>query len=68
MKKHGPIGGQVYDQATIQNSMADDEAFVAWVDVASGEGTKHTQSGEHWAFVLPKNGSPICIELKGTGR
>ena len=65
-KRYGPIGGQVFDRATIQAALPADAAFLAWIDLP-GEAKAKDPSGEHWAVLLRSTGDPVFHRLTGSG-
>jgi tetratricopeptide (TPR) repeat protein len=57
---------QVYDRRRIQEQLAPDAAWIAWVDL-KGEPKAVNPSGEHWACVLRHQGDPAWVRLPGAG-
>jgi CHAT domain-containing protein/tetratricopeptide (TPR) repeat protein len=65
-KKYGPVAGQVFDRAAIQQSLRPDAALVGWIDI-QGKPRAADPNGEHWAVILRARGKPICVRLRGRG-
>jgi tetratricopeptide (TPR) repeat protein len=63
---YGPAEGKVFDLETIQASLRDDTALVAWIDLHAGP-MAADPSGEHWAVLLRSQGEPIFERLQGSG-
>src|SRR5439155_24086177 len=61
-KKHGPAAGEVYDLARIQSHLPADAALIAWLDLKAPPKAADP-NGEHWGFVVWRNGPPGCIKL-----
>jgi CHAT domain-containing protein len=66
-KRYGPVTGQVYDQAAIQQMLPADAALVGWID-DGGEPKAANPGGEHWAVVLRARGAPAWVRLRGSGK
>jgi tetratricopeptide (TPR) repeat protein len=66
-EKYGPAEGKVFDRKTIQATLADDTALVAWIDLPAAGPKAADPNGEHWAVLLRAQGEPIFERLHGSG-
>jgi tetratricopeptide (TPR) repeat protein len=66
-KQYGPVAGEVYRRAAVQQALSPDAALVGWVDIP-GQTRAADPNGEHWAFLLRARGKPACVRLRGSGR
>jgi tetratricopeptide (TPR) repeat protein len=66
-KQYGPVAGEVYDRAAIQQALPADAALVGWVDIP-GEPEAADPNGERWGILLRARGGPICQRLRGSGK
>jgi tetratricopeptide (TPR) repeat protein len=66
-KSYGPGAGKVFDIPRIQAALTEDMALVGWIDRKPAGPKAADPNGEHWAFLLRRNGGPVCVRLQGSG-
>jgi CHAT domain-containing protein/tetratricopeptide (TPR) repeat protein len=52
-REHGPVAGAVYDRQRIQQSLSDDAALLAWLDLGR----------QSWACLVRRRGLPVWVHL-----
>jgi CHAT domain-containing protein/Flp pilus assembly protein TadD len=64
--KYGVAAGETYELGRIQETLSEDAALLAWVDV-KGDSHAVDPNGEHWACVVRHQGGPVWVKLPGSG-